>query len=131
MRSKFSTFVLASAALAAVGLATIPAVAATSTTLNVPFSFTVNGHSLPAGPYLVQRDDFGNFLRLQGKNPSQSFIWVTEAAGTRSNRVILKFVPQGQRHVLESVQYGPVITSRLDRKTRPTEDITPQTEPGQ
>ncbi len=53
MRSKFSTFVLASATLAAVALATLPAMAETSTTLNVPFSFTINGQSLPAGTYSV------------------------------------------------------------------------------
>jgi hypothetical protein len=132
MRIKFSTLVLASAALAAVGLATIPAVAATSTTLNVPFSFIVNGQSLPAGEYSVERDDSGNFLRLQAKkDPSRNFVWVAEAAASRTDRVILKFDPQGPTHVLQSVQYGPVVTIRLDRKTRKTEDITPQTMPGQ
>jgi hypothetical protein len=131
MRSKFSTLVLASAALAAVALTTIPAVASATTTLNVPFSFTVNGRSLPAGAYSVQRDDSGNFVRLQGRDPSQNFVWVASPATIKGDRVVLKFDSQGQTHVLQSIQYGPVITTRLDRKTRKTEDVSPQDMPGQ
>jgi hypothetical protein len=130
MRSKFSTLVLASAALAAVALVTIPVVAETSTTLNVPFSFTVNGQSLPAGAYSVQRDSSGNFLRFQGKDASQSFLWLASPGATRGDRVVLKFEGQGQTHVLQSVQYGPFVTVRLNKKTRNTEDLSPQPMPG-
>jgi hypothetical protein len=130
MRSKFSTFVLASATLAAVALATIPAVAETSTTLNIPFSFTINGQSLPAGTYSVQRDTPGNFLKLQGKDASQHFTWPALPGATRSDRVILKFDGQGQTHVLESVQFGPLVTSRIERRNRKTEDLSPQDMPG-
>jgi hypothetical protein len=130
MRSKFSTLVLASAALAAVALATIPAVAETSTTLNVPFSFTVNGQSLPAGTYSVRRDILSNYIRFQGKDASQSFVWLASPGATRDDRVILKFAGQGQTHVLQSVQYGPFVTNRLDKKKRNTEDLSPQAMPG-
>jgi len=129
MQFKLSSLVLASAALAAVALATVPAVAETSATLNVPFNFTVNGQALPAGEYSVQRDDSGNFIRLQGKDSSHSFTWTALPGETRSDRVVLKFNGQGQTHVLQSVQYGPLTTTRLDRKTRHTEDMTPQTIP--
>jgi hypothetical protein len=130
MRSKFSTLFLASAALAAVALATVPAEAETSTTLNVPFSFTVGGQSLPAGTYSVQRDSSGNFLRFQGKDASQSFVWLANPGATHGDRVILKFAGQGQTHVLQSVQYGPFVTNRLDKKKRNTEDLSPQAMPG-
>jgi hypothetical protein len=130
MRSKFSTLVLASAALAAVALATIPAVAETSTTLNVPFSFTVNGQSLPAGTYSVQRDIPGNFLTLKGRDASQRFAWPALPGATRSDRVILTFDGQGQTHVLQSVQFGPLVTSRIGKKNRKTEDMSPQDMPG-
>jgi hypothetical protein len=129
MRSKFSSLVLASAALAAIALATIPAVAETSATLNVPFNFTVNGQTLPAGEYSVQRDDSGNFLKLHGKNSAQSFIWTALPGADSRERVILKFDGQGQKHVLQSIQFGPLTTVRLDKKTRHTEDMTPQTIP--
>jgi hypothetical protein len=130
MRSKFSTLVLASAALAAGALATLPAVAETSATLNVPFSFTVNGQSLPAGAYSVQRDSSGDFLRFQGKDATQNFVWLANPGATRGDRVVLKFEGQGQTHVLQSVEFGPLVTNRLDKKKRSTEDLSPQAVPG-
>jgi hypothetical protein len=131
MRSKFSTLVLASAALAAVALATIPAVAATSTAVNVPFNFTVGGRSLPAGLYSVQQDISGNILRLQARDGSQSFVSIAIPSEKNEDRTVLRFNTVGQTHVLEFIQFGPLITPRLDRKTRKTEDMSPQTMPGQ
>lgn len=131
MRSKFSTFVLASAALAAVALATIPAVAATSTTLNVPFSFTVGGHSLPAGLYSVQQDLSGGILRLQSRDGSRSFSSIAIPSEKNGDRAVLRFNTVGQTHVLEFIQSGPLITPKLDKKTRKAEDLSPQTLPGQ
>jgi hypothetical protein len=128
MRFKFSTLVLASTALAA-ALATIPAVAETSTTLNVPFSFTVDGKILPAGEYSIARDR--NFVRLQGKDGSQRFTWIAAPTATEEHKVILKFDPQGETRALQSVQYGPMITTTLDRKSRKSEDLSPQYMPGQ
>jgi hypothetical protein len=128
MRSRFSTFVLASTALAA-ALATLPAVAATSTTLNVPFSFTVGGKILPAGEYSVERDR--NFVRLQGKDSSQRFTWIAAPAATEEHKVVLKFDPQGQTHALQSIQYGPLVTSILNKKSRKGEEMSPQYMPGQ
>ena len=128
MRFKFSTFVLASTALAA-ALATLPAVAETSTILNVPFSFTVGGKILPAGEYSVARDR--NFVRLQGRDGSQRFTWMAVPAAAEENKVILKFDPQGQTHALQSIQYGPFVTSTLDRKSRKAEEMSPQYMPGQ
>ena len=128
MQSKFSTFVLASTALAA-ALATLPAVAATSTTLNVPFSFTVGGKILPAGEYSVERDL--NFVRLKGKDGSQRFTWIAVPAAAEENKVVLKFDPQGQTHALQSIQYGPLVTSTVDRKSKKAEEVSPQYTPGQ
>jgi hypothetical protein len=130
MRSKFSTFILASTALAAAALATLPAVAATSTTLNVPFSFTVGGKSLPAGAYSVQRDNSGNFVRLESKDASHSFMWVAAPSATRGDKVILKFDGQGQTHALQSVQYGPLVTTTLNRKSRKAEEVSAPYLPG-
>lgn len=103
MRFKLGTLILA---LAAVALATIPAVAATSTILKVPFSFTVDGKECPAGLYSVQRDSSPNMVRLQSKDASQSFTWIAgSSAATKGDRVILSFDQLGQTHVLRSIQY--------------------------
>ena len=131
MRSKFSTLVLASAALAAVALATIPAVAATSTTLNVPFNFTVDGQSLPAGLYSVQQDLSGSILRLQSRDGSGSFSSIAIPSEKNGDRAVLRFNTVGQTHVLESIQFGPLVTPKLDKKTRKAENLSPQTMPGQ
>jgi hypothetical protein len=131
MRSKFSTLFLASAALAAAALATIPAMASTSESkLNVPFSFTIDGQSLPAGEYSVLRDDDRNFVKLQSKDSSRTFIWLARAASSSTDRVILKFEPQGDTHALQSIQYGPLVTSRLTKKSKRMEDVSPQIAPG-
>ena len=91
MRSKFSTLVLASAALAAVALATIPAVAATSKTFTVPFNFTVEGQSLPAGLYSVQQDLYGSILRLQSRDGSKSFSSIAIPSEKNGDRAVLRF----------------------------------------
>jgi hypothetical protein len=129
MRSKLSTLVLASTALAAAALATLPAVAETTTKLTVPFSFTVDGQSLPAGEYSVKRDNV--FVRLEGKDASQSFVWVAAPTATKGDMVILKFDPRGETHVLQSVQYGPLVTNRLDKKSSKANEMSPQYVPGQ
>lgn len=132
MQSKLSALVLASAVMAA-ALTSIPAMASVSgaTTVNVPFSFTVKGNTLPAGQYRVQRDSSGSFLTLQGKNGGKSFVWVANVAAGSDNRVVLRFADDGQMHALESIQFGPMVTPRLARHTGKSEDITPQYIPGQ
>jgi len=96
-----------------------------ATTVNVPFNFTVQGKSLPAGQYLVQRDSSGSFLRLQGKDGGKSFVWITGVTANGENRVILRFDDVNQTRVLNSIQYGPLLTPTLDKKERKTENLTP------
>jgi hypothetical protein len=124
MKNTFRTFVLASAAIAAAAMATLPAMAETSTTLNVPFSFTVDGRTLPAGEYLVVRDGSSNFVKLRNRDLSFNYTWVASPTSERSDRVVLRFDGQNENHILQSVQYGPLVTARLDGKKK--ENITPQ-----
>jgi hypothetical protein len=131
MKIRFSSLVLASAAIAVASMAAVPAMAATSTTLNVPFSFTVNGRTLPAGEYSVVRDDSRNFVRLQSKDASQSYTWLGLSTGINSDRVTLRFDAGNEQHALESIQYGTVVASRIDRKSRRVEQETPQVIVGQ
>jgi len=117
MKSMHSKFVLASAVLAAVALGTIPVSA--ETTLKVPFKFTAGGQVCPAGYYTVRHDDTSNFVTLISKEDSKTFTWVVgpgEPAPTES-KVTLKFDTLGGTHVLQSIQYGRLVTSQLDKKT--------------
>jgi hypothetical protein len=121
MRFNLRNFVLAPAVMAAAALATNTAMA--ETTLKVPFNFTVDGKNCPAGLYTVQRESTHNSVTLTSKATQRSFTWIIapgDPAPTAS-AVTLTFDELGQTHTLRSVQYGPMVTSRLDQKTKESE----------
>jgi alpha-D-ribose 1-methylphosphonate 5-triphosphate synthase subunit PhnG len=122
MKTNFRTFVMASAVVAAAAMATIPAVAADTTTLKVPFGFTVNGRSLPAGEYSVVRSNNMAFVRLQSTTSSDGYSWVASPSAEHGNLVTLKF--NAASHALQSVQYGPMISPRLDKNTKANESVS-------
>jgi hypothetical protein len=109
-------FVLAPAVLAAAVLTASSAKA--ETTVNIPFNFTADGHVCPAGLYTVKHDTDSSFLTLSRKGSADTFTWIVGPADAPSERKIsLKFDELGKTRVLQSVQYGTLITSRLDKKT--------------
>jgi hypothetical protein len=116
MQSILRKLILAPAVLAAAALTTGSAMAGTP--INVPFGFSVAGKSFPAGLYLVERDSQGGFVTLANRDWSQSSSWRLGpgSPGPRENKVALKFAKMGDRRVLESIQYGPLITGKLDKK---------------
>ena len=124
MRNTFSKFILAPAIMAAAALATIPAVAETAT-VNVPFNFTVDGQTLPAGVYSVQHDPRGFIVKLQSQQTAQSFAWIASpSSDAKDPRVSLKFDQDGNSYTLHSVQAGPFVTSTLDKKTAASERMS-------
>lgn len=131
MMNTFSKFVLASAVVAAAAFTSIPAMAAAadSVNVNVPFSFTVHGKSLPAGTYQVRWDDTGNIVTMQNGSAIETFLWNAYATPKADPRVTLKFKEQGQDHVLQSIQYGAMTTPRLTPKTRKNEETAPSYAP--
>jgi hypothetical protein len=127
MKSTFSRFVLASAVVAAAAFTSIPAMAAAadSVSINVPFSFTVHGKSLPAGTYQVRWEGTGNFVTMQNGTAVETFLWNSYETAKADPRVTLKFKEQGQDHALQSIQYGAMTTPRLTPKTRKNEETAP------
>ena len=119
MAFNLRNFVLAPAVLAAAALTTNTAMA--EATLKVPFNFTVAGKNCPAGLYTVQREH--NLVILTSRGAQQSFIWALSpgAPAPTASDVTLTFNELGQTHTLRSVQYGPMVTSRLDKQTKETE----------
>ena len=117
MKSILSKFVLAPVILAAAAAITTSAMA--ETTVNVPFKFTAAGQVCPAGYYTVKHDDNRNFVTLTSKDAGTSFTYVIGpgAAAPTDRKISLKFDNLGGTHVLQSIQYGPLITSRLDKQT--------------
>jgi hypothetical protein len=119
MGSTLRNFVLAPVVMAAAALATNTAMAET---VKVPFKFTVAGKDFPAGYYSVKREFSLGMVTLRSNATSQSFIWILAPGdpAPTDTAVVLRFDQLGQDHVLQSVQFGPLITSRLDKKAMQT-----------
>ncbi len=118
MQSITYKLVLASALIAA----TFTSVAAKAqTTLKVPFSFNVGHSFVPAGTYSVEHSGvpWAGLVTLKNVQTNATFTWTVspgEPAPT-DMRIVLKFDEIGQTHLLRSVQYHSMITSRLDAYT--------------
>ena len=117
MRSILHRIVLAPAVMVAVALAAN--VAKAEATIKVPFSFVAEGKTFPAGLYSVSRDEKSHgFVTLAAKGLPQSItcLLAPGTPGPTDEKVALTFDLIGQTHVLQSIQYGPMITARLDKK---------------
>jgi hypothetical protein len=115
LRSSLRLLGMASLVLAATAFT---ANAARAASVDVPFAFTVGNKICPAGHYTLHTDHLGNSVELVGA--SQGFQWVIHPgdAAPTDTRVILKFDATGTQYALRSIQYGPMTTSRLDKKTK-------------
>jgi hypothetical protein len=115
LRSSLRLLGMASLVLAATAFT---ANAARAATLNVPFAFTIGNKICPAGQYTVHTDSLGNSVELVGA--SHGFKWVIHPGdpAPTDTRVILRFDTVGSQYALRSIQYGPMTTSRLDKKTK-------------
>ena len=96
---------------------------AETTTIPVPFTFNVAGETFPAGDYTIHHDDGDNFVTLAPKGSSQSFSSIVGpgAPSPWANKITLKFDLVGQTHLLQSIQYGTMITGQLDKKALASE----------
>ena len=112
MRSTKLKLLLVPAIAAAAALASHPAQAEN---VKVPFSFSALGHEFPAGTYSVDANINTNVVRLRLKNCSKSLVWTLGPGDPDpgDQRVMLRFSSVGGTHVLDSIQYGDKITSRL------------------
>ena len=131
MRFNLRSLFLAPVIMAAMSFATVAAHA--EATLKVPFNFTVNGKACPAGLYTVNKDTLHNLVTLKSKNTTQSFTWMVGPGdpSPNSTAVTLRFNDQDNAYTLRSVQYGPMITSRLDKNSKHNEHVHVETITGQ
>ena len=114
MRSILRKVILASAFGVAVALAGNSAMAATR--VNVPFNFSVAGKTLPAGGYHIVHDPSSAFVTLRSINSNDSYTWLlTPGPSEYDKKIALKFDDLNGTHVLQSVQYGSMVTPRLDK----------------
>ncbi|MGA8532453.1 MAG: hypothetical protein WB622_22200 [Acidobacteriaceae bacterium] len=124
MRSLFPKLVMAAAVMMAGAVAAAPAMA--EVMVNVPFSFTVNGKVCPAGRYQIGHDAASSVVTLRSVSSwSRSFTWIAGSgdASPYDSRVVLRFDENGDQHELQSVQFGSMMTDRLDHPRRPSEYV--------
>jgi hypothetical protein len=114
MRSILRKIILASAFGAAVALAGDSAMAATR--VNVPFNFSVAGKTLPAGGYHIVHDPSSPFVTLRSLDSNDSYTWLlTPGPSEYDKKIALKFHDRNGTQVLQSIQFGSMITPRIDR----------------
>jgi hypothetical protein len=123
MQSIRHSFALAPAVMMAALAATPAQAQAQTATVTVPFSFNAAGKTFPAGEYKIARNDADDLVTLYVMGSSQSF---SSLIGPGSpdpweHKIALRFDEVGQAHLLQSIEFGPMITSKLDKKTLATE----------
>ena len=113
---RFAAFKSILAAVVVTTGALSPQIGRAETTLNVPFSFTVSGHSMPAGVYIVKQDTFHNLVILRNQDTSKSFSYTLRPGDANADevRVSLRFESSGDSHVLRGIRFGSKTTARLD-----------------
>jgi hypothetical protein len=126
MQNILRNLVLAPVVLAASALTANTAMA--QATVNVPFTFQVAGKVLPAGQYYVGRDGNSSIVTLKSAETAQAFNWILTpgSPAPTDTAVVLRFDGEGEQHTLRTVQYGALITPRLDKKTWKTEHLPTQ-----
>ena len=117
MRINFKSFVvLAPAVLAVAALATQTAVAE-SHVINVPFNFVAAGKTCPAGDYAVSQDKYRQHGSpgQPGKTAS-SGCWCPATAPFAITTWFSPSTWPDRSHLLRTVQFGTMITPRIDKK---------------
>lgn len=112
---------LHSAILTGLVLVATSAFGADKATVNIPFNFSSNGYSFPAGQYIAKLDSNHSVLELSSAtNTTISARWVVGPAESNpaDEKLTLKFDDLGNSHTLRTVQLGTRVTSRLDAPAR-------------
>ena len=113
MRSILPKFLLASAVMATAALATNNALA--ETMVNVPFSFTVNGKTCPAGRYTVDRNLMTGVVTLRNDDWKRGFMWIAGSGepAPGDSRVILREFASWSWSILRQVKGSGSVARRV------------------
>jgi hypothetical protein len=101
------------------------AFAANHALVNVPFSFTAEGQSYPAGSYDVSLDSNHNFVTMASKTDATKHIsWNVEPADEAKAPAIVKFDRVGADYSLKTIQMGERVTPVLDKDVQQSVSAT-------
>src|SRR5271170_832384 len=112
-------FMLKTLVIPAVTLCASAAFAANLARVDVPFSFTAQGQSYPAGRYEVTTDMNHNFVTLANEtDASKHLIWLVEPTDAAKAPAVVTFDQAANGYSLKTVQLGDKITPNLDTKSK-------------
>ncbi len=109
-------FTLKTLVIPAVTLCATAAFAANLARVDVPFSFTAQGQSYPAGRYDVTTDMNHNSITLANEmDASKHLTWGVEPTDAANVAAVITFDQAGNGYSLKAVQLGDRITPNLDK----------------
>src|SRR5271168_3137880 len=108
-------FTLKTLVVPSVALCATAAFAANLARVDVPFGFTAQGQSYPAGRYEVTTDTNHNFVTLANEmDASKQLTWVVGPAEASKMPTVVTFDQAGNGYYLKTVQLGEKITPNMD-----------------
>jgi hypothetical protein len=106
-------------ALPVVTFCATAAFAANLARVDVPFSFTAQGQSYPAGRYEVTTDMNHNFVTLANETDATKHLtWLVGPAELRKTNAVVTFDQAGAGYYLKTVQMGDRVTPNLDTHSK-------------
>ena len=112
-------FTLKSLVILSVALCATAAFAANLARVDVPFGFTAQGQSYPAGRYEVTTDTNQNFITLaNAADASKHLTWQVGPADASMTPTVVTFDQAGNGYSLKTIQLGSKITPNLDTKSK-------------
>jgi hypothetical protein len=112
-------FTLKTLVVPAVALCATAAFAANLARVDVPFSFTAQGQSYPAGRYEVTTDTNHNFITLaNAADASKHLTWLVGPAEASKMPTVVTFDQASNGYSLKTIQMGSKITPNLDTKSK-------------
>jgi outer membrane usher protein FimD/PapC len=112
-------FTLKTLVVPAVALCATAAFAANLARVNVPFSFTAQGQSYPAGRYQVTTDMNHNFVTLANETDANKHLtWLVGPAEAAKMPAVVTFDQTGASYYLKTVQMGDRVTPNLDTHSK-------------
>jgi hypothetical protein len=92
------------------------AFAANQAQVNVPFGFTAEGQSYPAGSYSLSLDASYDIVTMTSKTDATKHIsWSVSPAEEAAAPAIVKFDHVGADYALKTIQLGEHVTPVLDK----------------
>jgi hypothetical protein len=112
-------------AFSSIAFCATAAFAANQARVDVPFSFTAEGQSYPAGSYDVALDANHNVVTMASKTDATKHIsWTVGPAEAANAPAVIKFDHVGADYDLKTIQLGERVTPVLDKNVQQSVSAT-------